>query len=121
MKIQLRPIWHEHPVSVYDFFFLVYLLALTFGTEFYPAYPVTAVTLRNLPIFTAQSYTLLTTLLIVALAWRRWNGAVRLLFLMPPIIYTFTLVIFALFTVGKLSDLIICAVLIGWMLLFIRG
>lgn len=121
MKIRLRPVWRETLVSVYDFYFLVFLLALTLGAYFYPAHPVTAVTLRNLPVFTPQSYTLLATLAIVALAWRRWIGAVRLLFLMPTILYTFTLVIFGLPTVGKPSDFIIAAVLIGWMPLFIRG
>lgn len=121
MKIQLQPLWkRETPVSVYDFFYLVFVLALTMAVQFYPDYPLTVTVLAHFPV-DSQTYTLVTCLVLMALAWRRWIAPVRLLLLSPPLLWTLAVAAYGLPATGKPSDFIITAVVIGWSLLFIRG
>lgn len=116
----MKWLWHTTPVSKYDFYFLLFLLGLTMCAVLFPDYPLTAITFKNLPIFTLPAYGVVSMLLIVALAWRRWIGVIRLVFLLPAILYTFTVILYALPVVGKPPDYIITVVLLGWMIMFVR-
>lgn len=119
--MKLPRLWQPHQVSVYDFFYLNFLLALTLAVSFYPDYPLTASALAHLPLFNAQTYVLVTCICLLALAWRRWIPPVKLALLSSMLLYTLVVIVFALPAAGRLSDFIVAAVVIGWSYLFIRG
>lgn len=121
MADRLKGLWLAAPVSPYDFFYLIFLLALTLAVVFYPDYPLTAAALPHLPLFNAESYTMTTCVLLLALAWRRWVVPVKVVFLAPPLLWTFIVIVFGLPAAGKPSDFVIAAVVVGWSFLFVRG
>lgn len=119
--MKIRKLWRDQRVSVYDYFYLIFLVDVVLAIIIYPEHPLTVMALQKLPVFTAKTYALIMCLIAVTLAWRRWIPTVRLLLLAPLIIYVLIILVFALPAVGKPSDFIITAVVIGWTLLFIRG